>query len=72
MRLWRENKKAQTIAAYQMAYPQPFGNDGQPMSAQGLIPGLKSEMMDDSEIAEARRTATPANSVTIQKEKGDK
>jgi hypothetical protein len=72
MRLWRENKKAQTIAAYQMAYPQPFGNDGQPMSAQGLIPGLKSEMMDESDITEARRTATPANSVTIQKEKGDK
>jgi hypothetical protein len=68
MLLWRQTKKAQNLAAYQMAYPQPFSSDGTPMSAQNLIPGLRSEMMDEGEIADTRRGANSSNSVTITKE----
>lgn len=72
MHLWRQTKKAQNMAAYQMAYPQPFAEAspgvGKPMSAETFIPGFKSEMMDDEQISEARRKATPANSVTVQRE----
>lgn len=63
MHLWRQTKKAQNLAAYQMAYPQPFGTDGKPMSAKNLIPGFKTETMDEAEIAESQRKFSPSNSV---------
>jgi hypothetical protein len=66
MRKWRESRKAQNIAAYQLAYPQPFGMDGKPMSAQNLIPGMRSEELDPAAITSERRRATPANSVFAQ------
>jgi hypothetical protein len=75
MELWRQTKKAQNMAAYQMAYPQPFSEVtpgvGKPMTAESLVPGLKSEMMEPEEISETRRKATPANSVTVQKRAGE-
>ena len=69
MHLWRVNKKAQLMAAYQMAYPQPFGATGAPMSANNLLPGFKSKMMNPEAIDETRRNATPANSVTVSSKK---
>lgn len=66
MRKWRESRKAQLIAAYQLAYPQPFGRDGQPMTAGNLIPGFRTEMMDDSAITSERRRANKGNSVVAQ------
>jgi hypothetical protein len=63
MHLWRQTKKAQNLAAYQMAYPQPFGSDGKPMSAQNLIPGFKTETMDEAEIADSQRKFNSSNSV---------
>jgi hypothetical protein len=73
MALWRKTKKAQNLAAFQMAYPTAFGGGGgidadgmpippKPMSAASLIPGLKSEMLDPAAIDDARRH--PGNSVT--------
>jgi hypothetical protein len=66
MRKWRESRKAQNLAAFQLAYPQPFGMDGKPMSAQNLIPGMKSEELDPAAITSERRRATPENSVFAQ------
>ena len=68
MRKWREARKAQNIAAYQLAYPQPFTVDGKPLGAMGtsLIPGFRSEMMDDAAITNERRRANPGNSVVAQ------
>lgn len=63
MNIWRKHKKAQNLAAWQQTFPQAFGASGKPMEAATLIPGLKSELMDPAAIAEARRTATPSNSV---------
>lgn len=66
MRKWRENRKAQLLAAYQLAYPQPFGSDGKPMTAANLIPGLHNEMLDDAAITNERRRANKDNSVFAQ------
>ena len=66
MRKWRESRKAQNLAAFQLAYPQPFGMDGKPMSAQNLIPGMRSEELDPAAITSERRRATPENSVFAQ------
>lgn len=66
MRKWRESRKAQNLAAYQLAYPQPFGMDGKPMSAQNLIPGMKSVELDPEAITSERRRANPMNSVLAQ------
>jgi hypothetical protein len=68
MHLWRSTHKAQIMKAYQYVRPQAFGGDGKPMSAANLIPGLKSEMMDPSQIEEARRSANASNSVTLSRE----
>jgi hypothetical protein len=65
MSIWRKIKKAQVLAGYQMAYPQPMGPSG-PMKAMDLIPGFKSETMDEAQIAEAQRRFTPENTV-VQK-----
>jgi len=69
MSIWRKNKKAQLMAAFQQSYPQAFGNTGQPMDAASLIPGFKTEMMDPAAIDETRRRANPGNSVLAQKER---
>lgn len=66
MRMWRESRKAQNLAAYQLAYPQPFGMDGKPMSAQNLIPGMKSAELDPEAITSERRRANSWNSVLAQ------
>jgi hypothetical protein len=66
MRKWRESRKAQNIAAYQLAYPQPFGMDGKPMSAQNLIPGMRTEELDPAAITSERRRANSGNSVLAQ------
>lgn len=66
MRKWRESRKAQNIAAYQLAYPQPFTMDGKPLMGQNLIPGFHSEMMDPAAITSERRRANPGNSVVAQ------
>lgn len=65
MRLYRAARKAQNTAAFQMAYPTPFGATGQPMSAANLVPGLRSEMLSDEEIEKTRRNANPSNSVVL-------
>lgn len=66
MKKWRESRKAQNIAAYQLAYPQPFTMDGKPMLGQNLIPGFNSEMMDPAAITSERRRANSGNSVLAQ------
>jgi hypothetical protein len=66
MMKWRENRKAQILAAYQLAYPQPFGRDGKPMTAANLIPGFRTEQMDPDAITSERRRANPQNSVVAQ------
>ena len=66
MRMWRESRKAQNIAAYQLAYPQPFGLDGKPMTAQNLIPGFRTEQLDGEQITNERRKANPGHSVFAQ------
>ena len=42
---WREKRKAENVAAFQMAYPQAYGATGVPMSSANLIPGMKSELV---------------------------
>lgn len=69
MRRWRESRKAQLIAGYQLAYPQPFGQDGKPMSSQSLIPGLRSEMMDPETVTSERRKLS-SKSVLAQTAQG--
>ena len=68
MRLHRSSEKARNMKAYQYVHPQAFGNDGKPMSAANLIPGMKSHFMDGAQIDEARRNANASNSVTVSRE----
>jgi hypothetical protein len=65
MEFWRPHRKAQLMAAFQLAYPQPFASTGKPMTAKDLVPGLSSEMLDDAGFQEARR-APKQNSVVVQ------
>jgi len=68
MSIWRKNKKAQLMAAFQQSYPQVYGNSGQPMDAASLIPGFKTEMMDPAAIDETRRRANRTNSVMAKEQ----
>lgn len=68
MHLWRQQQKAQLLQAYQMAYPQPMGESG-PMTAANLIPGFKSETLDDAEISQAQKKFTSKNSVRVKTHK---
>ena len=63
---WRSLRKAQNLAAYQMAYPQPFDMKGKAMSAEDLIPGMKTRMLDAAEISEAHTQAVRQNTPASQ------
>jgi hypothetical protein len=58
---WRSLRKAQNIAAYQMAYPQPFDAKGKAMTAENLIPGMPTRMLEPKEITEAHEQALRQN-----------
>jgi hypothetical protein len=61
MRRWKESRKAQNIAALQLAYPQPYGENGNPMTAENLIPGLHSGELDANAIEHARSSSIVSN-----------
>jgi hypothetical protein len=65
MRKWREHRKAANVAAYQLAYPQPFGMDGKPMTSGNFF-GFPTDTMDDNAITNERRRANSRNSVLAQ------
>jgi len=79
MTLWRSIQKANLIAAYQLSYPQPFvGNGvdekgrpvGRPiMTNEQFITGVKTELMSEAQIADAKREFTAANSVAAKTHK---
>jgi len=46
---WREKRKAENVAAFQMAYPQAFAATGRPMSsADGIAPALRNKLITDA------------------------
>jgi len=51
MMLHRQKRKAENVAAYQMAYPQAYGTTGKAMRAEDLVPGLKTDMVTGEELA---------------------
>lgn len=59
MDLWRAHRKSQLVLAYQYAYPQAMGNDGQPMTAKGLLPGLKTAVVGPESLEEWQRRSVP-------------
>jgi hypothetical protein len=83
MSIWRASRKAQNIAAFQLAYPQPFAEVAYDREGVGdrsvapsftgkpmssnLIPGVNTEMMNEEQISDARSKAKPGNSVTVQR-----
>jgi len=75
MTLWRSIQKANLIAAYQLSYPQPFVGSGKPgdgrpvMTNEQFVPGVKTELMSEAQIADAQSRFTAANSVAAKTHK---
>jgi hypothetical protein len=66
MRKWREGRKAQLLAAYQLSYPQPFDKNGQPMTSNNFrLDGFPTEMMDPEAITNERRKAVPGGNAVL-------
>lgn len=71
MALWRQKRKAENVAAFQMAYPQAYGTTGKPMTADELTPGLKTEMVTGAELGDFERHFRPENTSVLQVPKGE-
>jgi hypothetical protein len=50
--IFRQDEKFKNVAAYQMAYPQAFGKSGQVMTAQDLVPALKTHFINQEQLQE--------------------
>lgn len=61
MAMWRASRKAQNIAALQLAYGRPYDASGRPMTAANLIPGFPSGELDGSQIDETRNSSIVSN-----------
>lgn len=57
MQRWKEMRKAQNLAAFQMAYPQPFGGDGRPMTLDQLTPGMNTYFADQEKIDKVKQAS---------------
>jgi hypothetical protein len=55
--IWLSVRKQQVIDALNMSYPTARANDGKPMNAQSLIPGIRSEVVGDEYIDKFRSQA---------------
>lgn len=64
MQRWREKRKSENVAAYQMAYPQAFGATGKAMSTESLAPGLKNELVTGAGLSDFENRFS--NSVTLE------
>ncbi len=69
MQRWREKRKSENVAAYQMAYPQAFGSTGKAMSTENLAPGLRSELVTDpAKLSDFESRFTNAVTLEVPKE----
>jgi hypothetical protein len=80
MQRWREMRKSENVAAFQMAYPQAFGTTGRKMSTENLAhplqsmdqqhPGMRNKLVTGaSDLADFENNLS--NPVTLQVPKGD-
>jgi hypothetical protein len=53
----REQRKAQNLKAMQMAYPQPFGGDGRPMTLEQFTPGMNTKFATEAEISAIKQNS---------------
>jgi hypothetical protein len=74
MMKWKQMRKAQNMEAIQMAYPQAYGYDGQPMTAANLTPGMRTYMGSEADVEEMRgkaRVSDPAEELATGKVSGN-
>lgn len=80
MQRWREMRKSENVAAYQMAYPQAFGTTGRKMSTENIENPLQSMNVQYPELRNKLVTSPSdladfenkfSNPVTLQVPKGE-
>lgn len=71
---WRESRKEANVAAFQMAYPQAFGKTGEVMTAQDLIPALKTHFVNQNQLQEfeSKRTFSDAREDIVRAAAGER